>query len=113
LILWLGAQLSPALAPWLRASFSLDAFAVRDVGLRDSEDQEIFEAAKRSGAVVMTKDMDFVFLLARFGPPPQIIWLRCGNTSNAFLKELLARTLPNALEVINAGESLVEVTTEW
>jgi predicted nuclease of predicted toxin-antitoxin system len=54
--IWLDAQLSPAMAPWVWAQFSVTAVAVRDLGLRDSRDREIFFAARRAGAVVMTKD---------------------------------------------------------
>ncbi len=97
MILWLDAQLSPAMAVWLRMRFDLDAFAVREVGLRDAEDEEIFAAARSARVVVMTKDSDFVELLQRRGPPPQIIWLRSGNTSNARLKVLLTHALPAVL----------------
>ena len=31
---------------------------------------------------MITKDRDFVELLGRLGPPPKIIWITCGNTSN-------------------------------
>jgi len=54
--IWLDAQLSPAIAPWISAQFSMTALAVRELGLRDSKHREIFLAAKRAGAVVMTKD---------------------------------------------------------
>ena len=54
---------------------------LRDLGLRDAEDEEIFQAAKAAGAVVLTKDADFRHLLDRFGPPPQVLWLTRGNTS--------------------------------
>jgi predicted nuclease of predicted toxin-antitoxin system len=73
--LWLDAQISPALAVWLRMRFDLDAVAVRDIGLRDAEDPEIFVAAKDAAVTVMTKDSDFVDLLRRHGSPPQIVWL--------------------------------------
>ncbi len=46
MILWLDAQLSPAIAEWLRMRFDLDALAVRDLGLRDAEDPEISAAAR-------------------------------------------------------------------
>ncbi|MEH1826540.1 MAG: DUF5615 family PIN-like protein [Nostoc sp.] len=36
----------------------------------------------------MTKDSDFAELVDRFGTPPQVIWLTCGNTSNDRLKEM-------------------------
>jgi predicted nuclease of predicted toxin-antitoxin system len=93
--------------------FELDAHAVRDLGLRDAEDFEIFTAARDARAVVMTKDSDFVDLLQRHGPPPQVIWLRSGNTSNARLKVLLNQALPTALPMLEAGEPLVEVGDAW
>lgn len=74
--LWLDAQIPPALAVWLRMRFDLDAVPVREIGLRDAEDAEIFAAAKDAAVAVMTKDSDFVDLLRRHGPPPQIVWLR-------------------------------------
>jgi predicted nuclease of predicted toxin-antitoxin system len=83
--------------------------AVRDLGLRDAADKEIFEAARQEKVVVMTKDSDFVLLLDRLGPPPQVIWVTCGNTSNARLKEILTNTLPKALDLLNLGEKLVEI----
>jgi len=86
--LWLDAQLSPALATWLAATFGVECAAVRDLGLRDSTDREIFFAARAAGVVVITKDADFRTLLEQHGPPPQIIWVTCGNTSNQRLKDI-------------------------
>ena len=40
--LWIDAHLSPALASWLQATFGIDAAPLRDLGLRDAEDAEIF-----------------------------------------------------------------------
>jgi|SRR5690349_9881543 len=108
--IWIDAQMSPAIAAWVSTTFSVTAVAVRDVGLRDAKDQEIFQAAGRDRTIVMTKDSDFVLLLERFGPPPQVIWVTCGNTSNVRLKEILANTLPKALELLKSGEKLVEIS---
>ncbi|MEM9543006.1 MAG: DUF5615 family PIN-like protein [Cyanobacteria bacterium P01_E01_bin.42] len=110
MIIWLNAHLSPAIATWITNELGITAIALRDVGLRDAEDEEIFRAAKEQGAVLMTKDRDFVDLLDRFGSPPQVIWLTCGNTSNARLKEILSATLPDAIALLQSGESLVEIT---
>jgi len=107
--IWVDAQMSPAIAGWVSSNFLVEAVAVRDLGLRDAKDQEIFQAAKRENAIVMTKDSDFVLLLDRFGPPPKVIWVTCGNTSNARLKEILTSTLPKALELLLSGEDLVEI----
>jgi predicted nuclease of predicted toxin-antitoxin system len=109
MIIWVDAQLSPALAEWLRQHFPVEAAALREVGLRDATDPEIFHAARGIGAVVMTKDADFVALVDRLGPPPAIIWITCGNTSNARLRQLLSVTLADALTLIERGESLVEI----
>ena len=110
MIIWIDAQLSPALAAWLSSIFSVEAVAVRDVQLRNAKDAEIFNAARLSNAVVMTKDSDFLLLLERLGPPPQVIWVTCGNTSNARLKEILTAVFPKAIELLEAGEELVEIS---
>lgn len=58
--LWIDAQLSPALAPWINSAFSdIQASSAHLIGLRDAEDQEIFYAARAADAV-MAKDSDFV-----------------------------------------------------
>lgn len=108
--IWVDAHLSPAIATWITSTFGVEAVALRDLGLRDAEDPEIFEAAKAQRAIVITKDSDFVDLVDRLGSPPQIIWLTCGNTSNTRLREILSETLPRALELLAAGEALVEVS---
>ena len=87
----------------------MQAVPLRDLGLRDAEDEEIFRAAKAAGVVVLTKDADFRHLLNQFGPPPQVLWLTCGNTSNERLQEVLRATLPAALELLAAGEPLIEI----
>lgn len=110
MIFWIDAQLSPALAPWLRAQFSVEAVAVRDLGLRDAQDVEIWRRAREADVVVVTKDKDFVFMIEEHGPPPQVLWVTCGNTSNSFPKGLLERTFPSALVLLHDGEPLVEIT---
>ncbi len=69
---------------------------------------QISEAARARGVIFITKDSDFADLVDRLGTPPQVIWLTCGNTSNARLKEILNSTLPEALELLRSGEALVE-----
>ena len=108
--IWIDAQISPAIAIWINSSYAVSAVAIRDLGLRDAKDLEIFHAARREKAVVMTKDSDFVQLLDRLGVPPQVIWVTCGNTSNARLKEILTNTLPKALDLLNSGEKLIEIS---
>jgi predicted nuclease of predicted toxin-antitoxin system len=108
--IWIDAHLSPAIAVWITNTFGITAFALRDVGLRDAEDPEIFEAAKAQSVILMTKDSDFADLVDRLGSPPQVIWITCGNTSNARLREILSVALPQALELLRLGEALVEIS---
>ena len=76
-MIWIDAQLSPAIATWISSRFGIAASALRDLGLRDATDREIFLAGKIAGCVVMTKDNDFLRLLDELGAPPKVIWLTC------------------------------------
>ena len=60
--------------------------------------------------MVLTKDSDFVLLLEQLGPPPQVLWLTVGNTSNAHLKEILSNSFPTVQSLILRGEPLVEIS---
>ena len=106
---WIDAQLSPALALWLTETFGVEAYSVKFLGYRDAADKVIFEAAREASAVVITKDMDFVTMLEQYGPPPQVIWLTLGNTTNAHLKFVLEETFEKALALLESGETLVEI----
>jgi predicted nuclease of predicted toxin-antitoxin system len=108
--IWLDAQLSPAIARWISERFDVNAAALRELGLRDSTDRDVFLAARDRGAIVMTKDEDFVRLLEELGAPPQIIWVTCGNTSNARLKVVLTKAGDEAFALLKRGEPLVEIS---
>ena len=112
-IIWIDAQLAPALARWIRETFGIEAQAVRDVGLRNAKDPVIFKAAREARVVVMSKDEDFRVLVERLGPPPQVLWVTCGNTSNARLREILTKSLPPAIELLQRGEPLVEISDAY
>ena len=88
----------------------MEATAVRDLGLRDAEDEVIFFAARKENAVVMSKDSDFVDLQLRLAPPPNIIWRACGNTSNKRLQQILTAKLDEVLNLLMQGNSLVEIS---
>ena len=59
--------------------------------------------------MLLSKDSDFVELVMRFGPPPKLIWLTCGNMSNAALQGLFTVKLREAVQVLDGGESVVEL----
>jgi predicted nuclease of predicted toxin-antitoxin system len=83
---------------------------VRYAPLRDAPDEEIFLAARKAGAHIMTKDSDFVRIPDRLGPPPTIIWLTCGNTSVAAMINIFTARLGAPLALCEAGEPLIEIS---
>ncbi|EFO80086.1 hypothetical protein OSCT_2077 [Oscillochloris trichoides DG-6] len=109
---WIDAQISPAFAPWLSSYFGVVAYALRDLGLRDAMDHEIFNAARSANAVIVliTKDRDFSEMVVRHGSPPQVLWVTCGNTSNARLRSIFTELFPQALALLQSGEPMVEIT---
>ena len=108
--IWIDAQLSPALAAWINRTYDdIRAQSIRAVGLRDAEDEQIFRAAQEANVIIMSKDSDFLNLLDRHGPPPKVIWVTCGNTSNRQMRIILKQLLQPAVEMLNSGETIVEI----
>ena len=105
---WLDEQISPLLAPWIEEQFGLTCHSVVNLLVDRREDQDIFLSARELGAIIVRKDSDFVDLVGRLGQPQQILWVTCGNRSNALMEELLISTFPQAIEMPSAGEPIVE-----
>jgi len=108
---WIDAQLPPSLAHWLQADTETPALHVEQLGHLGSKDESIFRAARESGypVVLISKDEDFRRLVGQYGPPPQIVWIRCGNVSNPELRRILLTVWPRVTSLLAAGEPLVEV----
>ena len=106
---WVDAQLPPLLAEWLSKEYGVDAHSLRDLGLRDAPDIEIFQAALRAQAVVISKDSDFVELVSRHGSPPQLLWVTCGNVTNKRLQTVFGKTFSDAMASLESGQTIVEV----
>jgi len=109
--IWTDEQLSPLVAAWMTQMLDVRAVAVRDLGLCTTKDFKIFTAAKTAGdVVIMTKDKDYPNFLRQHGESLQVLWLTCGNTSNARLKQILAATFDEARAKLQSGEPLVEIS---
>jgi predicted nuclease of predicted toxin-antitoxin system len=62
---------------------------VRLIGLGEAEDQVIWQHAKANAFTIVSQDADFADMATLYGPPPKVIWLRCGNqTTEAIEKRL-------------------------
>lgn len=106
---WIDMQLPPALAEWWTQQFGMSAVHFATLGFERTPDEVAFESARQQNAIIVTKDVDFATLVQRLGAPPRVIWLRCGNTSVAALKLQLEQVIPSALQLIESGESLIEI----
>ena len=68
-----------------------DSLHVREVGLRDADDAEIWEYAKLHGFTIVPKDWDFQQRSLLYGHPPKFIWLRVGNCTVGVIESLLRK----------------------
>jgi predicted nuclease of predicted toxin-antitoxin system len=109
--LWVDAQLPPSIALWFRVDLRIEAVHVADLDLLTAKDEVIFRAARTAdrAVVLVTKDDDFRQLIDRHGPPPQVIWVRCGNVTNSELRRILLDAWPRVAALLASGEPLVEL----
>lgn len=100
------AQLPAALCRWLRER-GHDAEHVSEIGLLGASDAEIAARAETGGAVLVSKDEDFVTL--RLPDRFVLLWLRCGNATNAALAAWLTPRWERIETLLGAGERFIEV----
>ena len=62
---------------------------VKELGLQNFSDRQIWAYAKENNFALVTFDSDFFDLANLFGHPPKIIWLRSGNSNTNELAELI------------------------
>jgi predicted nuclease of predicted toxin-antitoxin system len=86
--LLLDENLSERLLPLLCDRFA-DSSHGRLIGLGGAEDLVIWERARSEGALLVTKDEDFLRLSVSRGFPPKVICLAIGNAGNAATATLL------------------------
>ena len=111
---WIDAQLPPSISIFIHEQFKIKCTPLRNIGLRDADDLEIFKKAKHHHCLVVliTKDADFIDLLLRLNSPPKIIFLSCGNTSNVALREILSSKFNEAMKLLDNSENeIVEIST--
>jgi predicted nuclease of predicted toxin-antitoxin system len=86
--LLLDENLSERLLPLLSHRFP-DSSHVRLLSLGGADDPVIWERARSEGALLVTKDEDFLRLSVTRGFPPKVICLAIGNAGNAATAALL------------------------
>jgi predicted nuclease of predicted toxin-antitoxin system len=68
-----------------------DSEHVREVGMKESLDIDIWEYAKANSLVIVTKDLDFQQRSLLYGHPPKVVRLRVGNCTVQRIEDLLRR----------------------
>lgn len=106
----IDAQLPPVLARVMTRE-GFETLHAKNLGLAPSEDHEIRDYALANDFVVISKDDDF----PAYALEPhnlKVIWVRTGNCKNKLLIDVLLANLPACIELITAGNSLVEISFE-
>ena len=89
--LLLDENLSPRLVSRLRSLFP-GMEHVRNIGLRQATDGEIWRWAKTNSHTVVTTDADFVSMSQALGPPPKVIHIERCDFPFRVIEELLRRS---------------------
>lgn len=63
--------------------------SVKNEGLINAFDIDIWNFARKNGFVIVTQDSDFNDLNTLYGFPPKIIWIRIGNLKTRMLAKML------------------------
>ena len=85
-------NLSPKL-PELLAKVYPGSTHVKNCGLNNANDSEVWEYAKVQGFVIVSKDSDFQDRTMLWGGPPKVIWLRIPNCTSLEVAEVLKNSL--------------------
>jgi len=101
-------QLPIALARFIHYELEVEAAHVADLGLRGAADAELWQYASLTGAVLISKDEDFVGLALQ-APTACLLWVRLGNCRRGELLDVFGRVWPKLIEKLASGERIIEL----
>lgn len=102
-------QLPEALVLFLEAN-GIEARHVRSLGLGAASDAEIWSYASAEGFGIVTMDEDFQHFAARYGTPPQVVWVRLGNVRKPALLAAFLTLLPELRAGLESDVPVIEVS---
>jgi predicted nuclease of predicted toxin-antitoxin system len=103
----LDMNLPPAMTGWLRSE-GHDVVHVRDIGLADLPDRDVFARAAADERIVVTFDLDFAEIVALRGAAgPGVALLRLRLARQNRLRERLRVAIAEAAEALQAGAIVV------
>jgi predicted nuclease of predicted toxin-antitoxin system len=80
-----------------------------EIGLGAAIDSDIWQYARDSGRIVISKDEDFVHLANRQPPTGRVIWVRLGNCRTARLITEFEGLWPRIQAAVEAGDRVIEI----
>jgi len=87
-----------------------DSVHIASIGLDMASDKDVWTYAKNNNYTIVTKDSDFNELCTLYDFPPQIIWLRLGNSSVHTAQKVLEKYKDFISEVISKNTTgIIEI----
>lgn len=77
-----------------------------------ARDRDIWDRAVADGAVIITKDEDFVTMRALRSRGPAVIWVRIGNVTKRELLQRFTLAFPFIVAALERGETIVQIPDE-
>ncbi|HWA22767.1 MAG TPA: DUF5615 family PIN-like protein [Caulobacterales bacterium] len=105
----IDANLPPLLAKWIADGGKDSATHLLAWDEPARIDPDIWQAATKTGHVIVTKDVDFAYLALGDPEGPQVVWIRCGNLTLVPFKYWFAARWPEARVLLADGARLVEL----
>ena len=96
-------NLSPRLIRGIEGAFP-GSDHVRNVGLDQSTDRQVWEYARDQDFVIVSKDDDFRQLAFLHGAPPKVVWLRVSNGPTSAVEQLLTTNVSVITEFGESGD---------
>ena len=97
--LLLDENLSRRIVPSLQSAFPGTSQVALE-GLTQSSDSQVWDFARERGFAIVTKDDDFLHLLAIRGYPPKVVLLALGNVSNDVVLDALLQAHARILSAL-------------
>ena len=103
-------MLAPSLVHRLADLFQ-NSEHVRNLGLKQASDTDVWHQSKNLGYAIVTKDKDFANLSLVWGAPPKVILLQLGNCSVQQMEYRIRRDAVRVAEfVTNSPKGLLVIT---
>jgi len=111
--LLLDENLSPRLIALIGVAYP-GSMHVRDCGLLNKPDVDVWQYAKENGFAIVSKDSDFSELSVLYASPPKVVWLRIGNCTTARAAAVLRDAVPRIQAFLAArAESCLVLTPRY